>query len=540
MLEEICILFITISTCSLGFNLSCPGSGQWTFRAMVYCSDLNMYTCLLDTTKSRYTETCDGDRKEIDGQKTTINRNNFDAAKCKLDRFQPMDFTTVGNSDCVFQKSKCEQEGQIAGHEIKEKTSVLDTNCLCDYTKGYSFINIPRDKCYCSPSVDDCSCFREFCPSGKILSPDYQCTTQIDMKNRKWNCSKIASADKSQNGDQVQQSIDPKNERRSRMAVQVIVPILVLIMAGLLIWCWKTSKLDKIKERIICLVCKKGDDNESEKMTIETQHSPEKNDKIKHKLPDKDNANESEEIIIPTEITLASDKNDKIQYEAYEKDDDDKSEAINLSTEILHSPDKNDEIQHELSRQRDSKTSVHDLSSSQEDLKYNQIDGRKTDSSSSEDDEKLSFKSTQSSITGLNESEDKNRVTNNSKDTTKDSGDITKESDEENCMVEVEENKIKKIEELRTFAKDQKDKHDVPVDETCNVMAEFEKTSAQDNTDDSDGLDAKKSEIDNKKRYESSSQIQAKTQQQHENSVFPFSSFRMDITMMQYQWFHSA
>ncbi|CAG2256187.1 unnamed protein product [Mytilus edulis] len=456
MLEEICIIFITILACSLAFNLSCPGSGQWNYRAVLYCSDLNKYTCLLDTSKTRYTETCDGSRKETEGYKSTINRNNFDTAKCRPDRFQPKDFITVGHSDCVFQKSKCAQEGQIAAHEIKEKTSLLDTKCLCDYTKGYSFINSPKDKCYCSPLVDDCSCFREVCASGKILSPDYQCTTPIDMKNRKWNCSKIASAEDSQNGDQVQQSIkdiDTKNERQYRIAVQVIVPILVSIMT----------------------VYEKDDDNESE-----TQHSPEKNDKI----------------------------------------------------------------QHELSRQRDSKTSVHDISSSQEELKYNQIDGRKTDqisqtkqsdSSSSEDDDE-SFKSTHSSMTGLNKSEDKNRVTNNSTafekhhsdkgddtvdksstvekndemikeykqldTTTKDIGDITEESDETNCMVEAVENKIKKNEEFSTFAKEQKDKIDDPVEETGTVVAEIEKTSEEDNTDHSDESDAKKSDTENKKPSE--------------------------------------
>ncbi|XP_076092936.1 uncharacterized protein LOC143064177 [Mytilus galloprovincialis] len=553
MLEEICIIFITILTCSLAFNLSCPGSGQWNSRAVLYCSDLNKYTCLLDTSKTLYTETCDGSRKETEGYKSTINRNNFDTAKCRPDRFQPIDFTTVGNSDCVFQKFKCAQEGQIAAQEIKKKTSLVDTKCLCDYTKGYSFINLPKDKCYCSPLVDDCSCFREVCPSGKTLSPDYQCTTQIDMKNRKWNCSKIASANDSQNGDQVQQSIkdiDQKNEVRSRIAVQVIVPILVSIMTGLLIWCWKTSKLDKVKKQIIRLVCEKDDDNKTEAINLstETQHSPEKNDNIQNESLEKDDDNKSEAINVSTETQHSPEKNDKIQDESYEKDDDNKSEAINLSIEIPHSPDKDDEIQNDLSRQRDSKTSVHKISSSQVELKYNQIDGRETDqisqtkqsdSSLSEDDDELSFKSTHSSVTGLNESEDKNRVTNNSTafekhhsdkgddtvdksstvekndemskeykqldTTTKDIGDITEESDETNCMVEAEENKIQKNEELSTFAKEQEGKTDDPVEETGTVVAEIEKTSEEDNTDHSDESDANKSDTENEKHSEEDS-----------------------------------
>ncbi|CAC5410957.1 unnamed protein product [Mytilus coruscus] len=495
MSEEICIIFITILTCSLAFDLSCPGSGQWNFRASFYCSEVNKYTCLLDATKTRYTETCDGFREETDGVKSTINRNNFDATKCRPERFQPIGFTTVGNSDCVFKKSKCVQEGQIVAHEIKEESSLVDTKCLCDYTKGYSFINLPKDKCYCSPSVDDCSCFREFCSSGKKLSPDYQCTTEIDMKNRTWNCSNIAFADDGQNGDQIRRyinDIDPKNGRRSRIAVQVIVPILVITVVGLLIWCWKTSKLDKIKERIVRLVYEKDDNNESEA------------------------------IILLTEIPLSSDKNDEIPLE---------STLSRLGSDII--------------------TSVHDNCSSTEDIKLLQTDDRATDLSSqiNQNDSSLpkdkdsssddgSFKSAEGSTIGLNEIEDNKTVINNSTGTTKksemsklvfqngenksdihsgskedtndnkseseaiilpteishsskkndeiqiesstkDIGNKTEASDEESCMVEVEDNKIKKNEELNTFAKEQKDKSDEPVEDICSVVAENEKTSVK-------------------------------------------------------------
>lgn len=103
------------------------------------------------------------------GLKSTINRNNFDTTQCRTERYQIIDYTTVGNSDCVFQKSKCVQEGQIT-YAIKNESSLEDRKCMCDYTKGYSFINLPKDPCYCSPSVEDCSCYRELCSSGKPLS----------------------------------------------------------------------------------------------------------------------------------------------------------------------------------------------------------------------------------------------------------------------------------------------------------------------------------------------------------------------------------
>ncbi|XP_052091588.1 uncharacterized protein LOC127728293 isoform X3 [Mytilus californianus] len=539
MREEICIIFIMILTCSLAFNLSCPEQGQWNYRATANCfGDLNKYTCLLDATKTRYTETCDGSRDEIEGHKSTINRNNFDTTKCRPERFQPIDFTTVGNSDCVFQKSKCVQEGQIIS-SLKNDSSLEDTKCLCDYTKGYSFINVPKDKCYCNPSVDDCSCYREFCPSGKKLSPDYQCSTEIDMKKRTWNCLNIAFADDGKNDDQVRlyiEDIDPKNGRPYIIAAQVIVPIIVVIMVVLLIWCWKTTKSDKIVERIKRLVYEKDDNNESEA------------------------------IILPTEISLSSHKNDQIQFE---------------STLLRH--------------RSDSITSVPDNCSSMEEIKLLQTDDRTTaliwqtnqnDTSVPKDVDTSSdgsFMSAKGSTTGLNEIEDNKSVINDSTETTTKSemsklvfqngendsdihsgtyeneytddnneseaiilpteislssytndeiqvesfekerkdkgddsveeictveaenerskeykqldtstkyfGDKTEESDEEICIVETGDDKMKENEELNTFAKEHQDKSDEPVEEICTVVAENEKTSTKEHKDQRDESD---------------------------------------------------
>lgn len=102
------------------------------------------------------------------GYKSTINRNNFNTAKCKSERYQGLDFTTVGNSDCVFQKSKCVQEGQIVYKVNKDSSLEDDTKCMCDYTKGYLFITLPTSRCFCTPTVEDCSCFREFCSTGNL------------------------------------------------------------------------------------------------------------------------------------------------------------------------------------------------------------------------------------------------------------------------------------------------------------------------------------------------------------------------------------
>lgn len=89
----------------------------------------------------------------------------FNLANCSAGRFQPIVFTTHGNSGCIFTKSKCAEEGHVV-HNSSSFSS--DTSCRCDYTKGYAFVSKPKNTCFCIPSKEDCTCFRVKCPK---LSP---------------------------------------------------------------------------------------------------------------------------------------------------------------------------------------------------------------------------------------------------------------------------------------------------------------------------------------------------------------------------------
>ncbi|VDI84082.1 Hypothetical predicted protein [Mytilus galloprovincialis] len=170
----------------------------------------------------------------------------------------------------------------------------------------------------------------------------------------------------------------------------------------------------------------------------------------------------------------------------------------------------------------DSIASDHENCLSTEEIKFLQTDDQTIDliSQTNQNDtpvpehdgtvsDNQSFKSTYESMTGINEIEENKSVTYNStgpitkseiskpvfqngdkgvsRTSTNDIGDKTEESDEENSMVEAEENKIKKNEELSTFAKEQKDKRDDPVEETCTVVVENEKTSTKQHEEKSDG-----------------------------------------------------
>lgn len=112
---------------------------------------------------------------------------NPDRRKCKSSEYQPFTFSTNGYSTCIFQKTDCNEEGQII---INNGSTKSDRRCRCDYTRGYNFINKPEHGCYCVSSFEDCSCYQKPCPPGLILSPGkrlismrYICNTILSLTN---------------------------------------------------------------------------------------------------------------------------------------------------------------------------------------------------------------------------------------------------------------------------------------------------------------------------------------------------------------------
>jgi hypothetical protein len=95
----------------------------------------------------------------LTGSKRVYSRN-FNIAPCRDTRYQPIRFVTNGNSDCIFRKSLCTEGGQTL---FSDDTTRTDSACRCDYTQGYAFVTVPRSKCYCRPSEEDCSCYLKKC-----------------------------------------------------------------------------------------------------------------------------------------------------------------------------------------------------------------------------------------------------------------------------------------------------------------------------------------------------------------------------------------
>jgi hypothetical protein len=66
----------------------------------------------------------------------------------------------------MYQKSQCSEEGQIA---YSNGSARVDRTCTCDYRAGYAFLREPVEKCFCSPSKEDCSCYKKTCTDQSLL-----------------------------------------------------------------------------------------------------------------------------------------------------------------------------------------------------------------------------------------------------------------------------------------------------------------------------------------------------------------------------------
>ncbi|CAG2249017.1 unnamed protein product [Mytilus edulis] len=132
---------------------------EWRLKGNISCSSEDTYVCLFNLLEEKYMENCLGSDRSSIGSKLVF-QPLFNLAECNAGRYQPIVFTTHGNSECIYSKSKCADEGQLV---FSNDSSSADTACRCDYTKGYAFVTRPKNRCFCNPSDEDCSCFRSTC-----------------------------------------------------------------------------------------------------------------------------------------------------------------------------------------------------------------------------------------------------------------------------------------------------------------------------------------------------------------------------------------
>ncbi|VDI75505.1 Hypothetical predicted protein [Mytilus galloprovincialis] len=158
-------------------DFRCPKQPEWSFKARTKCGDELEYFCILDGISNNYTEFCKENpdiTRDITwkkGQKCVL-KGNLDGEVCSSNRYQPFKFRTHGNSYCAYKKSFCQEEGMLI---YNNGSATLDTQCRCDHTKGFAFVSMTRQNCFCIPSQEDCTCYKKACENKTKLSSAYKC-----------------------------------------------------------------------------------------------------------------------------------------------------------------------------------------------------------------------------------------------------------------------------------------------------------------------------------------------------------------------------
>lgn len=89
---------------------------------------------------------------------------------CREERYQPFKFWANVSSQCVLQKSKCNEIGQVIYYN---GTLLEDRLCRCDYKQGFAFVTKPQNRCYCNLAKEDCTCYKKQC-SGLLTPGKYE------------------------------------------------------------------------------------------------------------------------------------------------------------------------------------------------------------------------------------------------------------------------------------------------------------------------------------------------------------------------------
>ncbi|CAC5412745.1 unnamed protein product [Mytilus coruscus] len=179
----ICILIITgniVLTSAFSKSLTvCPAPALWQLVAIRKCADESMYHCLYNGVTGDFDDSCFLSERYPAGS-YVLYEGGLNSKHCPDGQYQPMPYASNEdnkNDKCMYLKTQCNGVGQLI-HDLSEKPD-KDRTCRCDYSRGYDFVYKPRNRCYCIPTEEDCSCYRKPCNNNSTkLTPDYKCQLQ--------------------------------------------------------------------------------------------------------------------------------------------------------------------------------------------------------------------------------------------------------------------------------------------------------------------------------------------------------------------------
>lgn len=183
--STVLVSLLLIGAC---YDLKCPVRSQRQQRSNNSCNIGEAeYMCLRDVFTFQHIEMCATKRHFQRPGYIIVWSGNIDGQVCESQRYQPIRYFNRDGSDCILEKSVCNEEGQIL---VENGSPVRDRQCRCDYRRGYAFVFDLPNKCNCIPSIEDCSCYLKHCPKFQVLSPDYQCIWQDEIYES-MNCTRL-------------------------------------------------------------------------------------------------------------------------------------------------------------------------------------------------------------------------------------------------------------------------------------------------------------------------------------------------------------
>ncbi|CAC5383047.1 unnamed protein product [Mytilus coruscus] len=261
MLEDVTLPYCQKITLFLplckAFEIYCPAPSERDLRASALCNKSlsSIYSCLDDENRRINTESCTTRADFAPPGNKYVLRGRPDFTPCAIDRYQPIRLWSNVSSQCIYKKSKCIGNGQFL---YKNGTEELDTSCRCDYTRGYDFINKPRNACFCVPSEEDCSCYKKNCPQNGVLTPDYTCATDKEIPGQNSYACPIIVHDRLSTENitaNVNSFLEEQmTEYSSRFVVFVVSAICTFLIAV---------------EGFLLLLCYNGQDSETANLNIE-------------------------------------------------------------------------------------------------------------------------------------------------------------------------------------------------------------------------------------------------------------------------------
>ncbi|XP_063428737.1 uncharacterized protein LOC134711787 isoform X2 [Mytilus trossulus] len=173
--------------------INCPKQFRQLIAQQI-CLNPQTYHCLRvrnNVKQLQFLQTCNYSRTPVPEGEYPIqdkDSGNLNSEICSEGEFQFNSSWSNEQSRCLFEKSLCNEEGQII---YSDENSIRDRRCTCDHTNGYKFTTYPINRHYCVPFDEDCSCYRDMTQEDsytldiKIVN---ECLNYLDMSEEPTKC----------------------------------------------------------------------------------------------------------------------------------------------------------------------------------------------------------------------------------------------------------------------------------------------------------------------------------------------------------------